>query len=93
VRFLWEFGRKNVDALVAKYGTVAFVLPGLFQSAVGGLKEADEVRDAEQFAKAHQGAIFYRPLLQGIEKRKSRLAAASRAFDFQALLEYVNRDA
>jgi hypothetical protein len=67
---------------------VAFVLPGLF---VEGITGSAKVRDAEQLADAHHEAIFYWPPLQGIEKRKSRLAPESRAFDFQFLLEYQPR--
>jgi hypothetical protein len=92
MRFLWEFGRKNVDALIDNYGTVAFFLPGFFETLVGGVKGEEEVSEAERFAEAHRESIFYRPLLRGIENRKRQLEATSRAFDFQVLWEYVNRN-
>jgi hypothetical protein len=65
---LWEYANSNADFLIEKFGTVAFLLPGLFEAAIHGLFSDVEVAGIQALADKYKDAIFHRVLVQGVER-------------------------
>jgi hypothetical protein len=88
-KWLWDFGRLNIDTLIEKYGTMSFLLPSYFEAAASVLVGSEQIRQAEEFAASHDEAIFHRALVNTIKKVKARPQAAQMSFNTQVVLDYI----
>jgi hypothetical protein len=77
-RYTWEYLKENFATIIAKFGTVAFILPGMLSTACCTFCKVEEAEEVEKFAKEHECEILERAFTIQVGEIRAKAAILER---------------